>query len=241
MTSGFLAVIPARLQSTRLPRKVLADIEGRSMVRRVHDRVASCACVRRIVIATDSDEVEQECRAFGAEVVRTRPDHPSGTDRVAEVVAALDEPLVVNVQADEPLIEPELLEGLFALFEDPTVMVASAMTPLRSVEDLRDPAVVKVVTDTLGDALYFSRAPIPFRREGLGHKHVGVYAFRRAALLRFAAMPPTALERVEGMEQLRLLENGVRIRMLLTPHDAIGVDTPADLERVRRLVREARA
>ncbi|MCA9528170.1 MAG: 3-deoxy-manno-octulosonate cytidylyltransferase [Myxococcales bacterium] len=243
-----LAVIPARLGSTRLPGKVLADVGGRPLVQWVHERACRAARIARVVIATDADEVEAACRGFGAEVFRSATPHACGTDRVAEVARALgvpDDGLVINLQADEPTLDPALLDALVAVLA--TAPLASPMTPLRRVADFLDPSVVKVVCDARGDALYFSRAPIPWPRDAaldpagpwpaglVAWKHVGVYGYRGDALQRWAAAPRHPLEITESLEQLRALACGDPLRMLPWGVDSLGVDTAEDLARLRRL------
>ncbi len=245
-----VAIIPARLHARRLPRKVLQEIAGKPMIQWVYERVQQARRVTEVYIATDAPEVEAVCRRFTANVVRTSPAHRSGTDRIAEVARTLDAEVIVNVQGDEPLIDPALVDRLAALAEDPALCMASAMTPLHCIEDVLNPNVVKVVSDAHGYALYFSRAPIPWLGNGtlsgtgalpegfVVYKHIGIYLYRREALLAFAEMPPAPLEHIERLEQLRALANGWRIRMLETAYDSIGVDTPEDLEKVRTMVNQ---
>lgn len=236
-----VAVIPARLDARRLPGKVLCEIGGKPMIQWVYERARKARRLAAVYVATDADAVEAACQRFGAEVIRTSSAHRSGTDRVAEAAGRLDAEAVLNVQGDEPLIEPALLDRLAALAADASVRMASAMTPLRDVAALHDPHVVKVVVDHRSDALYFSRAPIPWPGSGgtlpedyPAYKHLGVYYFRRTALLEFAALPPAPLEQHEQLEQLRALAHGWKIRMVETAYDGLGVDTPADLEKVRK-------
>ncbi|MEZ4472680.1 MAG: 3-deoxy-manno-octulosonate cytidylyltransferase [bacterium] len=244
--SAALAVIPARLASTRLPGKVLADVGGRPLVQWVYERARQATRIDRVVVATDAAEVEAACRAFGAEVFVSTTPHACGTDRVAEVARALgaaDDALVLNIQADEPRIDPALLDALVDLLASTGVPLASAMTPLSSVEGFLDPHTVKVVCDARGDALYFSRAPIPWPRDaalagawpsGLAAwKHLGVYGYRGDALQRWAGAPRHPLEITESLEQLRALALGLPMRMLAWSTDALSVDTPADLARLR--------
>jgi 3-deoxy-manno-octulosonate cytidylyltransferase (CMP-KDO synthetase) len=233
-------IIPARLESTRLPGKVLLDLAGKPMIQWVHERVRGARAVDELHVATDSADIERVCRGFGASVLRTSAAHRCGTDRCAEAAAHLDADVVINVQADEPLLDPPLLDRLAAAFADPDVRMASAMSRITSAEDRDDPHVVKVVCDRRGRALYFSRAPIPWPRraeDGLaGFRHLGVYAYRRRALLDFVALPPARLEEVEGLEQLRALDHGWRIDMIEAPRAWPSVDTAADLARVRAIL-----
>lgn len=237
MAGGFVVVIPARLKSTRLPDKPLADIAGKPMVVRVAERALQCGA-SRVVVATDHASIVDACAAHGVEALLTRADHPSGTDRLAEVADLLalpDDQVVVNVQGDEPLIEPGCLEALLGAFGDPAVEMATLRRPLCEGEE-GDPNVVKVVCARSGDALYFSRSPIPYlrRRSTELFVHVGVYAYRKPFLQQMTTFESTPLEKAESLEQLRVLEYGHRIRTVLTEHRSLGVDTPEDLERAAR-------
>ena len=235
-----VCIIPARYASSRLPGKPLLEIAGKPMIRHVVEQVRQARRVDRILVATDDERILSAVRAFGGEAWLTRPDHPTGTDRLAEVAENLPEAeLILNVQGDEPLIPPQAIDELVAAFDDrPDLPMATLMTPMTEAE-YDNPAAVKVVVSLDGHALYFSRSLIPYPRnrgpEWRCFKHIGVYAYRRDFLLRFAALPPSPLEVTESLEQLRALENGYRIRVIQTPFRSIGVDTPADLEEVRRL------
>jgi 3-deoxy-manno-octulosonate cytidylyltransferase (CMP-KDO synthetase) len=237
-----VVVIPARFASSRFPGKPLADIDGRPMIEHVYRRAASAAAVSRVIVATDDLRVADAVRQFGGEVRLTRNDHQSGTDRLAEVAATLDCDVVVNVQGDEPLIDPCAIGEAVAPFAaDPSVQVTTLYRRIANPADFSDPNVVKVVVDRAGFALYFSRASVPYVRDPLGgwpplYKHIGLYAYRRGALLVLATLEPTPLERAESLEQLRALEHGIRIKAVETAYDSIGVDTPEDLEHVRRLM-----
>jgi len=240
-----LAVIPARHASSRLPGKPLVPIAGRPMIQHVVERVRRAQLISRVVVATDESTIKDAVEAFGGEAILTRRDHRTGSDRVAEVAAHLPADVYVNVQGDEPLIDPGTVDAVVAaLLEDDSVQVATPCTPIMHREDIMDPNVVKVVSDFDGNALYFSRAPIPWVRDAQEpvaarhFKHLGLYAFRRDALLDFPTLPPGELERVEQLEQLRWLENGYRIRVVETAYDAVSVDVPADVERVEKLLRE---
>jgi 3-deoxy-manno-octulosonate cytidylyltransferase (CMP-KDO synthetase) len=235
-----VVVIPARYRSTRFPGKPLAEIAGRPMIQHVYERATRASLVDAVVVATDDERIRQAVEAFGGRAWVTRPDHETGSDRVAEVAASLACDVVVNLQGDEPLIQPEAIDqAVEPLRADPGVQMTTLCRAIQDPEDLASPNVVKVVRDLRGDALYFSRSPIPFTRETedgpLGWKHIGLYAYRRDLLLRFARLPASPLERRESLEQLRALEHGVHIRVVETTWDSVGVDTPADLERVRRL------
>ncbi len=236
-----VAIIPARYASTRLPGKPLASIAGRPMIQHVYERTARAAGVARTLVATDDARIAEAVRAFGGDVVMTG-EHATGTDRLAEVARGLEASIVVNVQGDLPLLDPTTLSACVAVFRDrPDVQMASVMTPIRDEDEFLRPHVVKVVTDADGCALYFSRSPLPYWRGAragapFGRRHIGLYAYRRTALLSLAAAPRSALECAEELEQLRALERGMRIRMIEVDSAPPEVDTAEDLERVRRLV-----
>jgi len=243
-----VAVIPARFHSTRLPGKALADIGGRPMIEHVYRRAASAPSVGAVVVATDDQRIADAVARFGGVARLTSPLHRSGSDRLAEVAAGLDCALVVNVQGDEPLIDPRMIEEAIApCVEDPALAISTLRRRLAGAREFADPNVVKVVVDRQGYALYFSRAPIPFTRDraagerpdAVAYRHVGLYVYRRETLLDFARLEPTPLERAESLEQLRALEHGIRIKTVETFGDSIGVDTVEDLERVRRAVQAA--
>jgi 3-deoxy-manno-octulosonate cytidylyltransferase (CMP-KDO synthetase) len=239
-----IAIIPARYQSTRLPGKALADIAGRPMIEHVYRRASAARSVSRVIVATDDRRIVEAVEAFGGEVRLTSASHQSGTDRLAEVAASLDCDLVVNVQGDEPVLAPETIDAAVLPFAgSPSLEMSTLRRRVADAEELRNPNVTKVVVDRDGFAMYFSRAPIPFTRAGQPEApawaHVGMYVYRRETLLRLAALPPTALERAEALEQLRALEHGIRIKAIETTHDTIGVDTPEDLARVRALLAHA--
>jgi 3-deoxy-manno-octulosonate cytidylyltransferase (CMP-KDO synthetase) len=235
-----VAIIPARYASTRLPGKPLLDIAGRPMIEHVYRRAAEARGVDAVVVATDDQRVADAVQRFGGIARMTGSQHKTGTDRIAEVARDLRCAIVVNVQGDEPLVDPSAITQMVdALNADPTLGIATLRTPIRHGEDYASPHVVKVVVDERDNALYFSRAPIPHYREGppeggrYAYKHLGLYAYRRDFLLRLAELPQTVLEQAESLEQLRALEHGCRIRAVETKHDSIGVDTPDDLDRVR--------
>jgi 3-deoxy-manno-octulosonate cytidylyltransferase (CMP-KDO synthetase) len=221
------------------------------MIQRVYERVTQARGIDRVIVATDDQRIFNVVRAFGGEVEMTREDHPTGTDRLAEVAARIDADLVVNVQGDEPLIDPRMIEAAVEpLRQDPGILMGTLMTPIASVDEFLNPNVVKVVTDRDGFALYFSRAPIPHPRDFTSdlelhlsalapRKHVGLYVYRRDILLRYPRLPATPLENLEKLEQLRALEHGFRIRVVETALTSLGVDTPADLERVRLALQNA--
>ena len=238
--AGAVAIIPARYASTRLPAKPLADIGGRTMIEHVYRHAADARSVDLVLVATDDDRIARAVNAFGGEVRMTRADHASGTDRLAEVAAGLDCDLVVNVQGDEPLIAPEVIDAAVEAAADPAVAMSTLRCPLANADAWRDPDVVKVAVDRAGHALFFSRAPIGLDRDAepatpvAVDRHIGLYVYRRPLLLALSRLEPTPLERAERLEQLRALEHGHRIMTTLIDDDPIGVDTPADLDRVRR-------
>jgi 3-deoxy-manno-octulosonate cytidylyltransferase (CMP-KDO synthetase) len=220
----------------RFPGKALADVRGKPLIQHVWRRARLLTTVDRVVVATDDERIAAAVREFGGTVVLTSPTHPSGTDRVAEAMRGEHADLVVNLQGDEPLFDAKAVDELVRLMtEDASIDMGTLAHPIRDANEREDLNATKVVLDQAGNALYFSRAPIPFRRQaGLAPtlRHIGIYVFRAAFLQRFAALPPTPLERTETLEQLRALEHGVRIRVLVTPHASLGVDTPADLARL---------
>jgi 3-deoxy-manno-octulosonate cytidylyltransferase (CMP-KDO synthetase) len=233
-------VIPARLQSTRLTRKVLRLIAGRPMVEWVWRAAADSGQMDPVVVATDSEEVALVCGERGIPVVMTSPDCQSGSDRVREVARQIDADIYVNIQGDEPTLTADFFPPLLEPFDRPDVDVTTLGVPCPA-EEINNPNAVKVVTALDGRALYFSRATIPYDRDALGtagyKKHLGIYAYRKAALEKFAALPPGKLERQERLEQLRLLENGIRLFVADAPRDTIGVDTEEDLARAEALLR----
>jgi len=241
-----VAVIPARFSSTRFPGKPLADIDGRPMIEHVYRRASASAAVSHVIVATDDARIAAAVQRFGGEVRLTSPDHLSGTDRLAEVAATLDCDVVVNVQGDEPLLDPRAISEAVAPFADPSVLMTTLYRRIESPTDLTNPNVVKVVVDRAGYAMYFSRSPIPHIRDPRGgwpplYRHVGLYAYRRSTLLVLSQLEPTPLERTESLEQLRALEHGIRIKTVETAYDSFGVDTPGDLEQVRRLLAAPRS
>jgi 3-deoxy-manno-octulosonate cytidylyltransferase (CMP-KDO synthetase) len=233
-------VIPARFSSTRFPGKVLAPISSKPMLQHVYERVSQARYLASTIIATDDERVFEAARAFGARVRMTRPDHISGTDRVAEIAAAETAEIIVNIQGDEPLIDPAAIDAaVLPLVHEPDVQMATLKKRIEDPREITDPNVVKVVTDQGGNAIYFSRCPIPYDRDAAGttplFKHIGLYVYQRDFLLGYSTLPVGPLEMAERLEQLRALENGFRIRVTETEYESLGVDTPADLERVARL------
>jgi len=234
-------VIPARLSSTRLSRKVVREIAGRPMVEWVWRAAQTSGLMDPVVVATDSEEVAAICRERGMPVQMTSTACPSGSDRVREVAQRIDADIYVNIQGDEPTLTAEFFPPLLRLFDRPEVEVATLAVPCPA-DEIANPNAVKVVTALDGRALYFSRATIPFDRDGTGlaryRKHLGIYAYRKPALERFAALPPSPLERLERLEQLRLLENGIALYVADAPRDTIGVDTEEDLVRAEAVLKE---
>jgi 3-deoxy-manno-octulosonate cytidylyltransferase (CMP-KDO synthetase) len=238
-----VVVIPARYESTRLPGKPLADLQGKPMIQRVYERASRAEGIERVVVATDDARIRRAVEAFGGEVVMTSSAHRTGTDRIAEAAGQLDAELIVNVQGDLPLLEPDVVSKAVApLLLDHRLSMSTLKTPIRTLEELQNPNVVKVVTDRDGCALYFTRSPVPFWRDGapegeiLAYRHIGLYVYRRDFLLTFSRLAPTRLERAESLEQLRALEWGFRIGVVEIEAASVEVDTPQDLERARALL-----
>jgi 3-deoxy-manno-octulosonate cytidylyltransferase (CMP-KDO synthetase) len=245
---GVTVIIPARYASTRFPGKPLADLCGKPMIQWVYERSALCDSVDRVLVATDDQRIAAAVKAFGGEFAMTRADHATGTDRLAEVAEALDDELIVNVQGDEPLIDPLMIEAAVKpLLEDDSIPMGTLKTPLASLEDYQNPNVVKVITDKDGFALYFSRSPLPYARDFVGEldqrwhelataKHIGLYVYRREFLLQYPQLQATPLETQECLEQLRALEHGYKIMVSATSLVGQGVDTPEDLDKVKAIL-----
>lgn len=241
-----IGVVPARWASTRLPGKSLVPLCGKPMIQRVVERARSARSLSAVIVATDDARIAEVVRGFGGEAVMTRPDHPSGTDRIAEAIGGREAELVVNIQGDEPLLDPALIDRLVArMGEDADWDMGTAAAPIADEADRLSPSVVKVVWGARHQALYFSRSVIPFIRDasdadmtGLYWRHLGLYAYRTGFLRRLVAAPPCALEQAEKLEQLRALHLGARMVVIETAETGIGVDTPADVERVEQMIRE---
>jgi 3-deoxy-manno-octulosonate cytidylyltransferase (CMP-KDO synthetase) len=251
-----IAIIPARFASTRLPGKPILPLNQIPLIVHVINRAKLANFISRVIVATDDERIVAAVQEHGGEAWMTSPDAQSGTDRIAEVAARLDEEIIVNVQGDEPLIEPATIDAAIApLLEDSQIQMSTTSEPITEVEDIFNPNVVKVTTDAEGFALYFSRSPIPYIRPSAGlslegflqqdptrleyyRKHSGLYVYRNDFLQQFARMQPSLLERLESLEQLRALENGFKIRVVGVAHRSIGVDTAQDYERVKRLIEE---
>jgi len=242
------AIIPARYASTRFPGKPLAEINGKTMIERVYARACQATLVDRVIVATDDERIAAAVQAFGGELCMTSPQHETGTDRLAEVAAGLSSDLIVNVQGDEPLIDPSMIDqAIEPLISNCAIDMGTLMVAIDDVEEFLNPNVVKVVTDQAGLALYFSRAPIPCVRDQVlsasnncmprgAHKHIGLYVYRREFLLRYPTLAVTPLESMEKLEQLRAIEHGYRIHVAVTTQPSLGVDTQEDLEKVRKIV-----
>ena len=240
MPRKILGVIPARFASTRFPGKVLAPLAGKTVLQHVWERASQARYLSSTIIATDDEQVFAAAREFGARIRMTRGDHLSGTDRVAEIASAENADIIVNIQGDEPLIEPDAIDAaILPVVHDDEIVMATLKKRIRHPAEITNPNVVKVVTDHHGDAIYFSRCPIPFDRDQAGaapyFKHIGLYVYQRDFLLNYSALPVGPLESAEKLEQLRALENGYRIRVTETEYEAFGIDTPRDLEFVAKL------
>ncbi len=256
--SKAVVIIPARFASSRLPGKVLLEIDGKPMICWVTERAMEARNVARVIVATDDERIVDVVRSAGGEAVMTSADHPSGTDRLAEVAEALDDTeIIVNLQADEPLISPQTIERAIEASSDESVGIVTTWEAIETAADVLNPDVVKIVVDNSGRALYFSRSPVPYPREavrkhvtlesalrnepgllGQFRKHTGLYVYRKEVLLEFTRWPQSALERVECLEQLRALEHGVKIKAIEASTPSIGVDTREDLERVRASIQK---
>jgi 3-deoxy-manno-octulosonate cytidylyltransferase (CMP-KDO synthetase) len=248
-----IIVIPARYASTRLPGKPLIDIGGKPLLQWVYEGGRRSKLADGVLIATDDEKIEKVALAFGAEAIMTDPALPSGTDRVFAALQSREADLVMNLQGDEPFIEAAIIDQLFSVMEDGDADMATLCCPITDEQEYRDPNTVKVVLDSSGFALYFSRSPIPYlrtfdsepypgtpvsgvRTRNSLYKHIGIYAFTRTFLQQFVSMPKSPLEKAEALEQLRILENGYKIKVIITDYSGFGIDTPEDLERARKLL-----
>lgn len=234
------ALIPARYGATRFPGKLMQPLGGVSVIRRTYEATRDTGLFNQIIVATDSEEIENEILAAGGSVFRSKQEHESGTDRIAEAATNIDTDLIINIQGDTPFIKKEPLSKLIDLFSDESVQVASMMQVLEKPEEIDDPNFVKVAIDRLNNALFFSRSRIPFPRDpntpANYYEHIGVYAFRKSSLLNFVRWPLGALEAIEKIECLRFLENGVPIRMLTVDYLGVEIDTPEDLVKASKLL-----
>lgn len=243
-----VGIIPARYDSARFPGKPLVDMAGKPMIQRVYEQASKVALFQQVIVATDDERIEAAVKRFGGDVRMTARTHQSGTDRLAEVARQLDADILVNVQGDEPFIAPEMIEqAIRPLLDDPAVAIGTLKHRIKTLDELLNPNVVKVIATPTGRAIYFSRSPIPYikgkemRQDGFAafafYRHIGLYAYRRDFLLTFAALPQTPLEVAEGLEQLRALEHGYVIHVVETHHESLGVDTPEDMERALAVLR----
>jgi 3-deoxy-D-manno-octulosonate cytidylyltransferase len=238
-----IGVIPSRYRSVRFPGKALADLRGKPLIQHVYERCRKARTLTRLLVATDDERILAAVKDFGGEAMLTSPDHPSGTDRLAEVARKLPASIYVNIQGDEPLVDPRDIDALVTSIQsDEGVEMATLCRLMADVQDIESPHVVKVVRNAVGAALYFSRAPIPYSQSCRGARflrHLGLYAYRRDILIAIAETPPGTLEKAENLEQLRVLEMGRGIKVLDSVGDSIGVDTPEDLERVRAILEQS--
>lgn len=242
-----VGMIPARYASTRFPGKPLADIQGKSMIRRVHEQCLKALSLDGVYVATDDERIADEVRSFGGEYLMTSPDHLSGTDRLAEAAGFVDADIVVNIQGDQPFIEPGMIdEAVQPLLDDPGLPMSTLMQKLTDPRDYDNPNVVKVVTDTKGFALYFSRSRIPYPRQTDSlclYEHIGLYVYRKDFLCLLADLAPTSLEKIESLEQLRVIENGYKIKVVETKRisselSGFSVDAPEDLDRIQEILQK---
>lgn len=236
-----VAFIPARYEATRFPGKLMQILGTKTVIRHTYENTRATGLFDEVIVVTDSDIIRQEINQHGGKAIMSMAQHESGSDRIAEAVKDFEADLVVNVQGDEPFVEKEILQKLINVFEDKgTIRVASLMHPIKDPEDVQNPNYVKVVIDNSNHALYFSRSPIPYQRNKhsspVYYKHIGIYAFRKAALLEFTSMEKTALENTEMLEQLRYLENGIRIRMVEVEAAPLSIDTREDLLKAQSLL-----
>jgi 3-deoxy-D-manno-octulosonate cytidylyltransferase len=236
-----IALIPARYAASRLPGKLMKVLAGKTVIARTYEAVKATQLFDEVIVVCDHDEIENEIRSIGGKFFRSQFEHESGTDRIAEAAEILDTDIIVNVQGDEPFMNHEALEKVVALFKNPEVQIASLLLPIHDVERINNPNCVKVVVDKQFRALYFSRSPIPYYRDTtmtqIAYQHIGVYAFRKDTLLRFTKMPVSELEKIEKLENLRMLENGIPIHMAVVNHVGISIDTQEDFERAEVILK----
>jgi len=231
-------IIPARFQSSRFPGKPLAPILGKPMIQRVYERALKAKSLERLIIATDDERIFDAARKFGAEAIMTSASHTTGTERAAEAAKKIGSPLIINIQGDEPLIKAGMIDALAAALQDSDVPMASLMARITDLSLIKNPHIVKVVADREGWALYFSRQPIPSSAPDYFFQHIGIYGYQREFILKYARLEPTRLEKCEKLEQLRVLENSYRIKMIEIPRSTLSVDTPQDIIRVENILRE---
>jgi len=240
----FIGIIPARFASSRFPGKPLVEINGKTMIRRVVEQAQQSSMLQRVIVATDDVRIEEEVRSFGAEVWMTSADHPSGTDRCAEVVRAMgsiaqENAVIINIQGDEPFIDPAQIDILCSCFQNEEVELGTLVRRFSNTDDILNPSMIKVVRDINGYGIYFSRLPIPFERDAdainldAHFQHIGLYGYRASTLLKIAALEASFLENTEKLEQLRWIENGYRIMTALSNHESWSIDTPQDLKKIQ--------
>lgn len=231
-------IIPARYGATRFPGKPLAQIAGKSLIQRVYEQASKARHIQKLIIATDDERICSASKAFGAEVRMTSPRHRSGTERVAEVAEQLDNPIIINIQGDEPLLQGQMIDDLVTALQEESVPMATLVTTVTEIDRMFDKDIVKVVSDNEGNALYFSRSPIPFQADDHFSQHIGIYGYQKEFLLKFNSLPASRLEVCEGLEQLRVLENGYRIKIIPTDYQALSVDTPQDIMAVENYLKK---
>lgn len=229
-------IIPVRYGAKRFPGKPLAIIHGKSLIQRVYEQALESKLLRNIIVATDDQRIFEACSAFGAEVRMTSSDHRSGTERVAEVAESLETPIIINIQGDEPLLQGRMIDDLVKVLQDDSIPMATLSAKVHDVDLIHDKDTVKVVVDKNGYALYFSRSPLPFQPSDHFWKHIGIYGYQRHFLMEFRQMPVSKLEHCERLEQLRALENGFKIKVILTDSPTLSVDTPEDIIKVEKFL-----
>jgi 3-deoxy-manno-octulosonate cytidylyltransferase (CMP-KDO synthetase) len=232
-------IIPARYGATRFPGKPLAKIAGKWMIQRVYEQAKKAKLLQQIIIATDDERIFSACRTFGADVRMTSPDHCSGTERVAEVAEGVENPVIINIQGDEPLLQGQMIDDLIQVLQDPSIAMVTLASRVTDLDRIHDKDIVKVAADKNGNALYFSRSPIPFRPSDYFLQHIGIYGYQKEFLLKFRTLPFSRLEATEGLEQLRVLENGNRIKIVTTSAAVLSVDNPQDIMAVEKWIQKA--
>lgn len=233
-------IIPARYGAIRFPGKPLAIIAGKPLIQRVYEQASKARHLQKLIIATDDERIYSASKAFGAEVHMTSPHHQSGTERAAEVAERLDLPIIINIQGDEPLLQGQMIDDLVMVLQEDSVPMATLASSVTEMDRMFDKDIVKLVADKDGNALYFSRAPIPFQADDHFSQHIGIYGYQREFLLKFNTLPASRLERHEGLEQLRVLENGFRIKIIPTPYQVLSVDTPQDIMAVENYLKKGK-
>ena len=233
-------VIPARYGAIRFPGKPLAIIAGKPLIQRVYEQARKAKYIQKVIIATDDERIYSASKAFGADVRMTSPDHRSGTERVAEVAEGLDSPIIINIQGDEPLLQGQMIDDLVLALQEDSIPMATLAFAVKELDRIHDKDIVKVVADRDGNALYFSRSPIPFRTDDHFNQHIGIYGYQREFLLKFHSLPASRLEACERLEQLRVLENGYRIKIIPTCYQVLSVDTPQDIMAVEEFINKSK-